>query len=473
MITFYSVFFVLVAVAMLIYAVAYMRFREGFEERVRGVLKVASVVYCVLVICSILLPDAFLLSYDADELTSRTQGEIGFAVLRWLASLGFAVIPLAVFFESRKMRSIALCFCLPVSIVSVVCAPTYLEYYTSELGRGLRSVSVISDEFKEILIDPDLRGGILALQLSLEIVIVVLLSLSARYDPRPRTRGELPATLGILCLCLLSCVPIYVPQHLFGYTDVIFESGSLPHIAWLCGVVAEIAVLTRVFRTRSREDKRLLCLFLSLCLLLQYCQMFGAISVNLKRLPLQLCNIGAFLILAVLVTENKHLFNFMIVVNVVGVVLALAVPDLAGKGLFYLYNMHYVFEHTNVLVIPVLCLTLGLFPRIDGRTLRDCLVGFSGYFVLVLTLGTVFNAIAARTGKSFYAANYMFMFDQKTAAGLIEPLGKLFGPQIHIGEYATLYPLAQSVVYIVFAALCVGMYFVLRAVDRRLKREMK
>lgn len=460
MLTFYLTFLALVALSFIIYAA--LR-RVG----VSGMLKGFAVAYCVLVICTILLPDAFLLSYDAEQVVERTPREIGFAILRWFSALGFAVIPLSVFFDSRRMRSIAFCFCLPVSVASVACAPIYLEYYTSELGRGLRSVSVISEEVKAFLIDPDFRGAVLGIQLALEVCTVLLLVLSTKFDPRPRSGREFLKMVGTLCLCLLCCVPIYVPQHLFGYTDVIFEAWSLPHIVWLCAVAVEIVALTRIFRRREREERRLLCLFLSLCLLLQYCQMFGAISVNLKRLPLQLCNIGAFLILAVLVSENRHLFNFMIIVNVVGVVLALAVPDLAGKGLFYLYNMHYVFEHTNVLVIPVLCLTLGLFDPPDRRTLRDCLVGFSGYFATVLTLGTVFNAIAARTGKSFYSANYMFMFDQKTAAGLIEPLGRLFEWQIRIGEYAVLYPVAQSTVYLTFAALCTLMYFALRLVTRR------
>lgn len=463
MTSFYLTFFILVALIFISYS-ALRRSADGgtLARAVSKALKVASATYCVLAILSILLPDAFLLSYNADELISRTPRELGFAILRWFAALAFAILPLSVFFDSRKIRSIALGFCLPVSLVSVVCAPVYLEYYTSELGRGLRSVSVLSEEFKAFLINPDFRGAVLGFQLALEVCIPILLALNTNFKLSFSSARDALSTLGTLCLCLLSCVPIYVPQHLFGYTDIIFEAGSVPHIAWLCGVALEIVVLTRIFRHRERGEKRLLCLFLSLCLLMQYCQMFGAISVNLKRLPLQLCNIGAFLILAVLISENRHLFNFMIIVNVVGVVLALAVPDLAGKGLFYLYNMHYVFEHTNVLVIPVLCLTLDLFPKPDRKTLRDCLIGFTGYFVTVLTLGTAFNAVAAKTGKSFYSANYMFMFDQKTAAGLIKPLGELFDTQIHLGDYAVLYPVAQTTVYLVFATLCVLMYFALR-----------
>ena len=71
--------------------------------------------------------------------------------------------------------------------------------------------------------------------------------------------------------------------------------------------------------------------------------MFGAISMSIKRLPFQLCNIGAYLILLSLITENKRIFNFTLIVNVIGVLFALFLPDLDGEGLFYLYNMHFIF----------------------------------------------------------------------------------------------------------------------------------
>lgn len=109
---------------------------------------------------------------------------------------------------------------------------------------------------------------------------------------------------------------------------------------------------------------------LALSLLMQYNQMFGAISINIERLPFQLCNIGSYLILVALITKSKKIFNFTVIVNVVGVRFALAVPDLDGEGLFYLYNMHFILEHTNVLVVPILALLLNIFPRLDKKSFK-------------------------------------------------------------------------------------------------------
>ena len=114
---------------------------------------------------------------------------------------------------------------------------------------------------------------------------------------------------------------------------------------------------------------------LALSLLMQYNQMFGAISLNIERLPFQLCNIGSYLILVALITKSKKIFDFTVIVNVVGVIFALAVPDLDldGEGLFYLYNMHFILEHTNVLVVPILALLLKIFTRLDRKSLKHFL----------------------------------------------------------------------------------------------------
>ena len=203
---------------------------------------------------------------------------------------------------------------------------------------------------------------------------------------------------------------------------------------------------------------------MSLSLVLQYTQMFSAISINIERLPFQLCNIGAYLILFSLITQNKSLFNFTVIVNVVGVMFALSMPDLDGEGLFYLYNMHFVLEHTNVLIIPILALAFKLFPRLDKKSLKDCLIGFSIYFVSVLFLGTLFNTIASITNNSFYYANYLFMFDKVKAVKLIPSLGVLFDIKFNIGKHIVFYPVLQILVFIVFTAVCIGMYYLIQLI---------
>lgn len=202
-------------------------------------------------------------------------------------------------------------------------------------------------------------------------------------------------------------------------------------------------------------------LALSLALLLQFNQLFGAVSISFKRLPLQLCNIGSFLILASLISKNKKIFNFTLIINVAGALFAYAVPDVDGKGIGYLYNMHFILEHTGVVVIPLLCLLLGFIDKPDKNALKDCLKGFCIYFASVWALGTIFNAVAAKTANGFYSANYLFMFDKNAAVKLLPFLGQVFDVKISIGNFI-IYPAIQAIVFAVFVVVCVGVYFVLK-----------
>ena len=97
--------------------------------------------------------------------------------------------------------------------------------------------------------------------------------------------------------------------------------------------------------------------------------------------------------------------------------------------------MHFILEHTNVIVVPILALLFGLFPRLDKKALKHYLIGFAIYFVSVWLLGSIFNSIALSTGNGFWSANYLFMFDQATAAEFLGFLGDLFNVAWRIGNF--------------------------------------
>lgn len=125
--------------------------------------------------------------------------------------------------------------------------------------------------------------------------------------------------------------------------------------------------------------------------------------------------------------------------------------------------MHFILEHTNVLVVPVLALMFGIFPRLDKYALRDCIVGFTIYFVSVWALGTMFNAIALKTGNGFWSANYMFMFDAVAGEKLLPFTKALFDINFKIG-YGTFYPVLQILIYLIFSLVCVGLYYAIRLI---------
>lgn len=435
--------------------------KQKFDNVMSKILKVCVIVYCALSLLTILLPDALNLNYSESDLENTNLG--GLAIVKWLSCLAFIMLPLAVFFKKRTIRNIAIYFCTIISVVQLVFYPQFLEAYTAVIGRGLNSLSIASEGFKAFMLNPVFRSIVFGLILGLEIMIPVVLAVQEKHLFNVKSLKEWGYFALVTVLSLLSCIPISVPQHLFGYSNVIFEAWSLPHILWLVFVIAEIIVLYFVFRKKDQDSKMIMLFILSLSLLMQYNQMFGAISINAARFPFQLCNIGSYLVLVALITKSKKIFDFTVIVNVVGVLFALAMPDLDGEGFFYLYNMHFILEHTNVLVIPILALLLNIFPRLDKKSLKHFFFGFLIYFASVFVLGTLFNGIAVATENGFWSANYLFMFDQETAAGFIPFLGELFNVNFNIGIF-TFYPLMLLVVYLVFNLICFLVFGVIQLV---------
>ena len=474
---FYIFTLLAVALAFAGYCMAkkFVKDKEKFNIITNKVLKIAVVVYAVISFLCIFLPDAFALCYDAEQLTLSYK-EVSFALVRWFCTLSVVMLPIAVFYKNRTIRNIAIYFCTAMTIVSIIYYPAYLEAFTSTAGRGLNSISVLSDGFKAFLINPVFRSIIFGLINVLALAVPIVLAIQEKHVFNFKNWKEYLNFGLVLIFSILGCVPIYVPQHLFGYSNVIFEAWTIPHICWILSVIVEIAVLYFVFRRKDKEIKKIVCFVLSLSLLLQYNQMFSAISINIERLPLQLCNIGSFLILIALITNNRKIFNFTVIVNVVGVLFALAMPDLDGEGLFYLYNMHFILEHTNVIIVPILALMFGLFPRLDKKALKHYIIGFAIYFVAVWLLGTIFNGVALTTGNGFWSANYLFMFNQEVASGFIGFLGSLFNPAWKIGIF-TIYPLIQLVVFLVFNVICLIVFFTIQLIylikDKLLKNKNK
>ncbi len=462
---FYIILSILIAIVLATYCIlnfCVFKNNQKFKVITNKVLKIMVIVYVCLMLLSLLLPDAFALSRSAEELANENIN-YGYAVLRWLAMINFVVLPIAVFYKNRTIRNIAIYFGIALTIAQICFYSHYIADFTSVDGRGLNSISVISQPFKNFLIDKTFRSIWFGLILFIQLLVPVVLAINEKHVFNFKSGKEYLYFFLTLPFIILSATPIYAPQHLFGYSSIIFDAYNWVHICWFLAVIIEIIALYFIFRKQTEENKMVLLFVLSLSLIMQYLQMFSAISINIARLPFQLCNLGAFFILISLITKNKKLFNFTVIINVIGVLFALASPDVDGEGLFYLYNMHFIFEHTNVLVVPILALSFGIFPRLDKHALFDCLIGFTLYFVCALLLGTIFNVIATKTGNTFWAANYLFMFDGEKAAKLIPFTKALFDIKFNIGK-AVVYPVIQLVIYLVFMLICTILYFIIKLI---------
>lgn len=473
---FYALFFPVLAALVLFLLFWSKKKGEGARDRI---VKIFTVSFVVLSLLNVFLPDVFAGAHKQDALDTMSGNELH-AVLRWLNTVSFTVLPIAVFQKNKYFEKIASWFCLPVALLNVACYFQYIEYYTAVSHTGLRTVTLFSQETKDFFLDETFRAIFFGLLCLCQLTALILLTC------RNRTRltlqkGEIKNLIPILLGLIYISLPIFVPQHLFGITEGLKMLHFSPvHLTWLVSIPLLAVVLYFGFRNKSYEVRYLLVLALAWALMMQFTQMFTASSeLNIMKLPLQLCNLGSYFALFMLLKKSENLFHFTLIVNVVGAVIAFLVLDItpAVSQLSYLWTVHFVVEHTKVFLIPILCLALRIFKPIDMKLLKNTTIGFSIYYVGIFLLGTVSNGLyrlfEGEPFQSFFYCNHLYMFDKDIARGLVGFTDPLFDNWvIRFGSFE-IYPLVQALVYVVFLAICLGVCLLIYALTKKQRQDAK
>lgn len=419
------------------------------KERSTALAKGLVVAFMILTFVNTLLPDEFVRGL----LVISEYPDPWRMLLRWLNFIAFLVLPVAAFFDRPTFRRLAIYFCLPVAILTILDFPETLAGYVSPNGTGLCDIRYLPDAVRAFMKNEIFRTVIFFATSFAQIGATLLFIVE---DPKVLKFGKrdvLPF-LALIPLLAASILPTYALEGIFHtYTDLVLTVFSPWHLIWLGGMVLEVAVLTLIFRRRSEEDRYILVLILAFSLLLQFNQLFSSLGeLTCKRMPLQLCNIAAYLIPLSLLKKNRSLFLFNLLINVPGGIIAAVVLDVEGRGLLYWSNIHYIVEHNNVIIVPLLCLLLGVFAPLQKKDFKAFARDFTIYYATVFTLGTLFNTLRVVLESDYFYCNYLFMFDQGTAARLLPFAGKLFDYKLTLGP-VTLYPLLQALIYLAFFAI--------------------
>ncbi|MGM9858440.1 MAG: hypothetical protein ACI311_04225 [Bacilli bacterium] len=380
--------------------------------------------------------------------------------IRWFNMAPVIVIVLSIFSNNKYINKVAAYFCIPMTLIYIFSYDPIIASLTDPVGRGLSSIRFMSEAFKAFMINNIFRSIFLMILNSLQILILLGM-LFKNFEDLKFKKSEILnfilITLGIISLSICT----YTPQYYFGNTNIIFKRFSLSHLFVILFMIGEIIALYFIFRNKSDEAKHVLLLALSISLLFQFSEFYTAIGeLKMQRLPLQLCNISAYLSLYTIVKRNDKLFHFAIIVNVVGAVLALLILDVNNVGICNYWNAHYILEHTKVVIIPILCLLLKEFKPLEVKDFKHFIIGFSIYYGFVFLVGTTLNAIARATENSYFSVNYLFMFDQKAASGLLPFVGNLFNTKIVMGP-VEIYPIIQVLVFVVFVVICFVAFFII------------
>lgn len=474
----FYVIFVLVLAASLFVCLHFFG-KDDKSSQLNNIIKICTVAFITLSMLELFLPDLFC-SPIGDPALEMPNGHLH-AILRWLNAISFIVLPMAFFQKNKYFEKIASFVCLPIAVINVFFYADYMYYYTNlpAPGGGLHTIAWVSEDFQNLLLNVTFRGILFGLTCLVQIIALALLTHKNRAH-LALIKGEIKNFILILLGVTYLSFPVYLPQFFFGHVDIEMQRFTVPHLIWMALIPVIIVAIYFIFRKKSYETRYLLVLAMSWALMYQFTYMFsGAAELNIMKLPLQLCNLGSYLALIMLHKKNEKIYHFTLIVNVVGALIAIIILDIVKKdsSLTHFFVIHYIVEHTKVMVIPILCLILKVFKPLNLKSLKHFSIGFTIYWAFILVLGTISNGLKRMPEfskiNSFFTANHLFMFDKDTARGLVGFTDPLFENGVIKFGHFEIYPLIQLLVYVVFMAICIGVFFLIYALTTKQRRAYK
>ena len=122
--------------------------RLKFEK----VCKWTAIIFMVLTMVNVFMPDLFVVSIEQEELTLDNRPQ---AFVRWFNAVAFLVIPIIAFFNKPTFKKIAVYFCLPMAIIYLCFFKEIMEFMTSPYGRGIYEIRFMPQAAKDFMINPN------------------------------------------------------------------------------------------------------------------------------------------------------------------------------------------------------------------------------------------------------------------------------------------------------------------------------
>lgn len=431
----------------------------AFKNEKRNFLlffKCLTVVFCTVGLFRFFLSDSFVFvryAYYSYE-SPYNDRDILMSILRWGYYLNYVVLPMGVFFNSKLFKNIAVWFCLPFSLLSAVFFNRYMYYFLSPDGYNIHGAVWF-------------RYGFFAFELILAILIPLLMVTKQKHKFHIKDKEERNNFFLALPLILLQMLPVYLPQSLIGFVRFRITELSLVQITWIiCLIVVTFGVFW-YFTFTDYRTRYMFCMFLTLVLFFHYNSLY-LVGLTVPRLPFQLCNIGAYFYMVCVPFKKKKMFDFCLLANVVGAVIAIMAPDESSSATGF-WGVHYIWEHSLVLLVPLFCMLLRVFPRVKTKSLKYMTVGFTIYFVFCLLSGTILNGFEDITG---YRVNYFFLFETDKAIDVFPFMSFCQNYVWHIGRF-TFYPVMQITMYLGFQFFCLLLYLLFKVLYNKIDDDIK
>lgn len=389
-------------------------------------------------------------------------------VLNWATLSSTLLLILFPFFEINWLKKFVIYFSLPVAILNLI----FLK---------LDLFAIIGGEVF------NLRSILLALEfgLSLSLAVTVLLKRKeiVYKEEQKVEEADVPYSKpwlnkikkffnknGIYIftgfVLALSVMPAYAIQALFGFINIAgtCKDFHIPHrIILYIGLILPF-IIHFSLRKRSYFERRFLLLFICIGTLITFSvERRFELFLDPVKWPLHLCNTAMYLMPIILIFNMKRFYYFTYFINVIGAFFAMFMPNYeAVTNMFSTKLVLFYVNHYIAFFMPILFITLGMFKKPKFKEFTYSMMGFAGYFILVLILNAVFTGMfeagLASDKTDFFFINSNFVADKlgKWAENLL-----LITLKVPVGKITlTFYPVYQVLFYIVYNFIALAMWFV-------------
>ena len=296
---------------------------------------------------------------------------------------------------------------------------------------------------------------------ALEIGVGLALSAFELVSKKPKripTKNIIDTVLAFIGMFLIS-IPCWAPQAIFGLGDesIKIEDLTIHHRLVLYGLPLLGVAIHFLFNRCDYEKRRYALLYISMATMISFCYNYDfSIFTNLTSWPLHLCNTAMFIIPLVLIFRLEKLYYFTIFINVLGAFFAMIMPNIEGANCLADNTVHFWINHYMAFLLPLLIMSLKIFPRPKMKQFIYSLVAFFVYYLLVLFMNAWLTNYDS--GVDFFFINSDFIADK--LGTWAEDLRDITTVIKHKDLTFVFYPVYQILYFTVYIVLSFAMWFI-------------
>ena len=262
------------------------------------------------------------------------------------------------------------------------------------------------------------------------------------------------AFLGMFAIAM----PHWALQVLFGKgsDSIVIDKLTTHHRLFLYGLIVFFIAVHFLFNKCEHEQKRYALIYISVATMISFCFQYDFRTfITPTDWPLHLCNTAMFIIPLVLIFNMKRLYYFTIFINVLGAFLAMIMPNTSERWMsattWFFWVNHYI-----AMLLPLLIMSLGIFPRPKIKQFWYSLIAFFAYYVFVLFANAWLSNYDAAV--DFFFINSDFVAEK--LGQWAEDIRKITFSFTYKDLTFVLYPLYQLLYFLVYVILSFAMWFI-------------